>query len=134
MSFTSSLNTVPTPNGLLNTMEVMKLAKLSTFSVISIIDSKLIIKLPKCMLVFSSLISRAKSPFKVLIPPYFGQNPKKSPHDQTYIFFNISLHIISQNALIISLTYTFNPNKPFWLHIRISIIQLFRKNSRNTQF
>jgi len=54
------------PKGLLNTMEAMELTKFgTTFFVISIIDLKLIIKLPKYMFVFFSLINGAKSPLIV---------------------------------------------------------------------
>jgi len=90
------------------------------------------------MLVFFSLINQAKSPFRIhghLIPPYstsFGQNLQKVAHDQTYIFFNISLLIITQNAPINSLTYIFNPSKPFQSHMKISIIHSFGQNLHNT--
>ena len=46
-------------------MNAIKLPKLGTFFVISISDSKLIIKLPKCMLFFFSLINRAENSNKI---------------------------------------------------------------------
>ena len=46
-------------------MNAIKLPKHGTFFAISISDSKLIIKLPKCMLFFFSLINRAENSNKI---------------------------------------------------------------------
>ena len=43
--------------------------------------------------------------------------------------FDISFHIIFQSTTINSLTYVINPNNPFWLHMRFSIIHPFLQNS-----
>ena len=54
-------------------MKVAKHTKLFAFFIISIIYLKLLIKLPKRIFFFFSLINRAKSPFKIqehLLPPY----------------------------------------------------------------
>ena len=118
---------LPAPNELLNSMEAIKLTKLGTFLVISIIDSKLISKLPKCMLVFFSLLNQAKYSFKVhehffpLITPDFGHNIRNSPMIIIKIFY-ISFHKITQNAPMSSLTHIFKPNNPFCSHMEIFII------------
>ena len=46
-------------------MKAIKLPKLGTFFVIFINDSKLIIKLLKCMYLLFSLINRAENPNKI---------------------------------------------------------------------
>ena len=53
-------------------MKAIKLPKLGTFFVISISDSKLIAKLPKCMLFFFSLMNQDEKSNKIheyLFPP-----------------------------------------------------------------
>jgi len=46
-------------------MKAIKLPKLGTFFVISISDSKLIIKLPKCKFLYFSIINQAENPNKI---------------------------------------------------------------------
>ena len=142
ISFTSSINMVfYPPKGLLNTMEAMELTKFgTTFFVISIIDLKLIIKLPKYMFVFFSLNNWVKCFFKIhehLFPPYttlFWPKHTNSTHDQTYTFFNICLHITTQNDVVNSFTYIYNPNNLFWSHMGFPIIHTFGQNSHNIHF
>ena len=65
ISFTSPLDIQFCPNESLNSIEAIKLTELGIFFVKSIIDSKLINKLPNCILVFFFLIDQAKNSMKV---------------------------------------------------------------------
>jgi len=89
------------PKWVIELKEATKLTKLGTFLVISIINCKLISKLPKCIHVFFSLLDEAKYSIKVhlhsrflLITPYFGYNIHNLPIDHSHTFFNISLYNI----------------------------------------
>jgi len=71
-------------------MKAIKLNKLDTFFVKSIIDSKLVIKLPKYKLVFLLSLLKQNAPLQSVnigFPlewPYFGPKCTKLHHDQSY--------------------------------------------------
>jgi len=69
-----------------------------------------------------------------LILPYFGWNTHKSPHDQSYTFFNVFFYTITENAIINSLICAINSNDPFWLHIKFFVAYPFSPNSHNIRF
>jgi len=58
-SFTNPTNMVSTPNESLNTMKDIKANKLGNFIINSIINPKLLIKLPMLKVLFLSLIKQA---------------------------------------------------------------------------
>ena len=78
-----------------------------------------------------------KCPIKIhehgfpFILPYSGQNTHNLLHVQSCMFFNLSLHTISQNDLINSFSCIINPNTPLWSHMRFSIFHPFWQNSHN---
>ena len=61
----TQINVVSTTNESLNTIEDIKVTKLDNFFVMPIIDSKLILKLPRCIFAFFALRDQAKSPLKI---------------------------------------------------------------------
>jgi len=105
---------------------------------IKTIDSKLLIKLSKCILFFFSNVSRAKRPINIhghLFPLYniliWQKKTQMLPDDQSYTFFNIFLLTITQNAPLNSLINIINPNTPLWSYIGFFIIYSFLQNLHN---
>ena len=118
-------------------MEVITLTKLGTFFIISIIGSKLLIKLPKYMVDFFSLINQAKCPleiYKQMLPSYFTLISPKCSKITSLSIWSIFQYFCSQKFSkhsINSFTYIINPNTPLWSHMGFFINHPFRQNLHN---